>query len=89
MRFRLRHKETGEFAIGTYDKIPACGSADIFWEEEDGALGWDYKGGSDVWWDGQEAETDPLTHEVYLVTESNDVCPESEFERVPVEEGDE
>lgn len=85
MRFRMKHKETGEFAIGVYEPVPAMALASEF-TDIDGKISPEYEGGSEMWWDEQAPEEDAGTGEISLVTESHDTYPESEFERVPVEE---
>lgn len=89
MKVRLRHKESGRYAIGTFDRIPGCALASQFALNDAGELEPEYEGETDVWWDGQESETDPMTDELFLVTEENDVYLEGEFERIPVEEEEE
>lgn len=86
MRFKMRHKETGEYAIGVHETVPVTALASVFTENGEGGLLPEYEGESKVHWDGQSPEEDPMTGELFLITESADVCEQSEFERVPVEE---
>ena len=87
--YKLRHKETGEFAIGTLETVQGCAHAAQFVLDHDGKLEPIYEGETDIWWEGQEPETDPMTNELILVTDDLGVYPISEFERVLVEEEDE
>lgn len=82
---KLRHKDTGDLIVGTYDRVPCCAIASNF-RLKDGELLWDLDGGSYMWWDSQETVTDPMTDEVYLVTENNDVVAFSECEFIDEEQ---
>lgn len=81
----LRHKASGARVIGTFDKVPGCARFDKVVQMPDGACEPEWIGETDMWWDDQEIELDPMTTEVLYVLEGGDVVPESECEFVEEE----
>jgi hypothetical protein len=79
---KLRVKSKPEVTIiGTSEMIP--GTAQI--EDprfEDGKLTWEWSGGTDVCWDGQETRKDSNGETLFIGSDGNEY-PESQLELVP------
>lgn len=72
----------GKRIVGTYDRIPGTALADTFYVEG-GKVIPEYKGETDVWWDGQEVVEDD--GEALYICENYETWGESQllFEEEP------
>lgn len=71
---------TGVAVVGTLETIPGCASITegSAYRDDRGRVAFDYDGDTEVWWDGQITETDPMNNERLFVDENGDTVPESE-----------
>ena len=79
----------GSPIIGTYDLIPGTAHTLAFYrDKETGALTWEWKGETDVDWDGQETQTDPANNDTLFVAEDGSIHCESDCTFTPLETED-
>jgi hypothetical protein len=48
---------TGAAILGTYEMCPARAEIACFYRNEDGSIGYDHEGGSEMFWDAMETVT--------------------------------
>lgn len=86
--FKLIHKRTGEEAAGTYEMVPGSAVFSSVTLGEDGEITFNYCGDTNIFWDDQKTQRNPVTNEIMCVTEDGDIYPISEFNLVEQEDED-
>jgi hypothetical protein len=75
----------GKEIQGTFEVIYGC-AAIVDPRMEDGKLEFDWGGGTDVWWDTQTTETDPMNDRKLYVDISGEIWGEHELKLIEEEE---
>jgi hypothetical protein len=76
----------GKRIIGTFETIPGCATVTYWVRSESGEVVPVYDNETDVWWDGQQTETDSGDESIIGVDESLDTIRLSECELREVDE---
>lgn len=71
----------GAEIVGTYENLHGCAFANV-WQNEDGTLGLEYAGETEIDWDGQETQTNEHGVTMWVCTEGL-VWPEDQLTFVP------